>query len=125
VGCFIFVDFVVDKMFYSESEWAVSRAVQFPIFGIIPDHSSPHGVPTRSFATPATHTQVPYHTHHTQAFLTKKFVQSSVSDPGSIRSVDPDSEYGSGSRRAKMNHKNGKKFEKVNVLQCWMFSFEG
>jgi hypothetical protein len=35
---------------------------------------------------------------------------------------DPDSE--SGSRRAKMTHKN-RKNKKFYVLKCWMFSFEG
>ncbi len=45
-------------------------------------------------------------------------------DPDSIRSVDPDS--GSGSKRAKMIHKNRKKVKKFHdVLKCWMFSFEG
>ncbi len=46
--------------------------------------------------------------------------------PDSIRSVDPDteSEYGSGSKRAKMIHKNRKKV-KFHVLKCWMFSSEG
>jgi hypothetical protein len=45
-----------------------------------------------------------------------RIICSGVSDPDldsdSIRSVDPgpDSESGSGSRRAKMTHKNGKKF---------------
>jgi hypothetical protein len=32
---------------------------------------------------------------------------------------------GSGSRRAKMNHKNRKKLKIFHVLECWMFSFEG
>jgi hypothetical protein len=32
---------------------------------------------------------------------------------------------GSGSRRAKMTHKNRKKFTKFHVLKCRMFSFEG
>jgi hypothetical protein len=46
-------------------------------------------------------------------------------DPGSIRSVDPESESGSGSRRATMAHINRKKVKKFHILQCWMFSFEG
>jgi hypothetical protein len=48
-----------------------------------------------------------------------------VSDPDSIRSVDSYPESGSGSRRAKMTHKNRKKIEKFYVLKFWMFSFEG
>jgi hypothetical protein len=44
------------------------------------------------------------------------------------RVVDPDpdpySEYGSGSRRAKMTHKSRQYFVKVHVLKCWMASFE-
>ena len=36
----------------------------------------------------------------------------SVSNPDSIGSVDPDSESGSGSRRAKMTHKSRKKLRK-------------
>jgi hypothetical protein len=47
-----------------------------------------------------------------------------VADPDSIGSVDPDSESGSGSRRAKMTHKSRQKFVKVHVLKCWMASFE-
>ena len=43
-------------------------------------------------------------------------------DPYSIGSVDPDSESGSGSRRAKMTHKT--KVGKSHVLKCWMASFE-
>jgi hypothetical protein len=39
----------------------------------------------------------------------------------SIESVDPDSESGSGSRRAKMTHKRK---EKLMNLKFWMFSFE-
>jgi len=40
-------------------------------------------------------------------------------DPDSIGwSVDPDSESGSGSRRAKMTHKS-RNFFKVYVLKCW------
>ncbi len=46
-------------------------------------------------------------------------------DPDLIRSVDPDSESGSGSRRVKMTHKIRKKIKKFHVLKCWMFSFEG
>jgi hypothetical protein len=34
-------------------------------------------------------------------------------DPDSIRSVDPDPESGSGSRRAKMTHKSRKKVGKL------------
>jgi hypothetical protein len=34
-----------------------------------------------------------------------------VADPDSIGSVDPDSESGSGSRRAKMTHKSRKKLK--------------
>jgi hypothetical protein len=52
---------------------------------------------------------------------------SRIADPDSIGSVDPDSdlESGSGSRRAKMTHKNRKKFKKkFHVLKCWMASFE-
>jgi hypothetical protein len=37
---------------------------------------------------------------------------------------DPDSQSGSGSRRGKMTHKNGKKVKKFH-FKCWMFSFEG
>jgi hypothetical protein len=44
-------------------------------------------------------------------------------DPDSIRSVDPDSE--SGSRRAKITHKNRIMLRKFHVLKCWMFSFDG
>jgi hypothetical protein len=36
----------------------------------------------------------------------------SVPDPDLIRSMDPDSEFGAESRRAKMTHKNRKK--------CWI-----
>jgi hypothetical protein len=45
-------------------------------------------------------------------------VQTSVSDPDSIRSEnpDPDSESGSGSMRAKMTHKNIKKFRNRNFM---------
>jgi hypothetical protein len=52
---------------------------------------------------------------------------TSVSDPDSIRSVDPypESEYGFGSRRAKIIHINRKKLRKFHVLKCWMFSSEG
>jgi hypothetical protein len=47
--------------------------------------------------------------------------KNNVSDPEAIRSVDPDSESGSGSRRAKMTYKIEKKFrnlifELLNVL---------
>jgi hypothetical protein len=49
-----------------------------------------------------------------------KGVKFSVSDPDSITSLDlypdPDSESGSGSRRAKMSHKNRKKRRKFHVL---------
>jgi hypothetical protein len=31
---------------------------------------------------------------------------------------------GSGSRRAKMTHKNRKKVKNFHVLKCWMFFFE-
>jgi hypothetical protein len=50
----------------------------------------------------------------------------SVLDPDSIRSVDPDPylEFGSGSRKAKMEHKSRKKLKKFHVLKFWMFSFE-
>ncbi len=44
-------------------------------------------------------------------------------DPDSIGSVDPDSESGSGCRRAKMTHKSRKIFQ-VHVLKCWRASFE-
>jgi hypothetical protein len=48
-------------------------------------------------------------------------------DPDSIGSVDPDldpeSGFGSGSRRAKMTHKSRKKFVKVHVLNL-EFEFE-
>jgi hypothetical protein len=40
-----------------------------------------------------------------------------VVDPDSIGSVDPDSESGSGSRRAKMTLKSRQKFVKVHVLK--------
>jgi hypothetical protein len=36
--------------------------------------------------------------------------------------VDPDSESGSGSRRAKMTHKSRRKIAEVHVLKCWMTS---
>ncbi len=53
----------------------------------------------------------------------------SNSKPDSIRSLDPypDLEYGSGSRRAKMTHKNKQilTIKKFHVLKCWMFSFKG
>ncbi len=48
-------------------------------------------------------------------------LKNSVSDPDSIRSVDPDSE--SGSRRGKMTHKSRKNL-KFDVLKSWMFSFD-
>jgi hypothetical protein len=32
--------------------------------------------------------------------------------------------FGSGSRRAKMTHKNKKKVQNFHVLKYWMFSFE-
>ncbi len=52
----------------------------------------------------------------------------SVLDPYSIGSLDPDpdpySEYGSGSRRAKMPQKSRQYLVKVHVLKCWMASFE-
>jgi hypothetical protein len=41
-----------------------------------------------------------------------------------MRSVDPDPESGSVSRRAKMTHNNNK-VKKFHVLKCWMLSFEG
>ncbi len=37
---------------------------------------------------------------------------------------DPDTQSGSGSRRAKMTHKNRKKLKNF-IFKCWMFSFEG
>jgi hypothetical protein len=40
------------------------------------------------------------------------------------RLADPDSESGSGSRRAKITHKSRKKFLRVHVLKCWMAFFE-
>jgi hypothetical protein len=39
-----------------------------------------------------------------------------VADPDSIGSVDPDSESGSGSRRAKMTHKSRKKLKNLMFL---------
>ncbi len=39
------------------------------------------------------------------------FPLSRVADPDSIGSVDPDSDSGSGSRRAKMTHKSRKKIK--------------
>jgi hypothetical protein len=39
--------------------------------------------------------------------------------------ADPDSQSGSGTRRAKMNHKNKIKINKFHFLKCRMFSFEG
>jgi hypothetical protein len=53
--------------------------------------------------------------------VTKASSVSCVSDPDLIRSVDPDSEFGSGSRMAKMTHKNRKSeeiscFEVLDVL---------
>ncbi len=49
-----------------------------------------------------------------------------VADPDSFGSVDldPDSESGSGSRRAKMTLKSIKNFLKVYVLKSYMASFE-
>jgi hypothetical protein len=44
-------------------------------------------------------------------------------DPDSIKSVDPDLESGSGSRRAKMTHKK-ETIQKCYILKCWMFFFE-
>jgi hypothetical protein len=44
-------------------------------------------------------------------------------DPVSIRLVDPYTDPESGTRRAKMTHKNNKKITKFHVLKC--FSFEG
>jgi hypothetical protein len=41
-----------------------------------------------------------------------------VSNPDSIRSVDPDSESGSGSRKAKVTHKNIKMVTNFHVLKC-------
>jgi hypothetical protein len=38
---------------------------------------------------------------------------------------DPDSQSGSGSRRAKITHKNRKNVNEFPFLKCWMFSFEG
>jgi hypothetical protein len=38
---------------------------------------------------------------------------------------DPNSQSGSGSRRAKMTHKNIKKINKFLFLKCWMFSLLG
>jgi hypothetical protein len=52
------------------------------------------------------------------------FGSGSGLDPDSIGPVDPESESGSGSRRAKMTHKSRKKFVEVHVLKCWMASFE-
>jgi hypothetical protein len=50
-------------------------------------------------------------------------------DPHEFELLDPDldhhSKYESGSRRAKMAHKNRKKVKNFHVLKCWMFSFEG
>ncbi len=52
-------------------------------------------------------------------------VSGSRLDPDSIGSVDPDSETGSGSRRAKITHKSReKKIKKFHVLKCWMAFFE-
>ncbi len=59
-----------------------------------------------------------------QVIKQKSYVRVSVSDPDSIRLVDPDSESGPGSRRAKMTNKNRKKVKKFHVFMCWMFSFE-
>ncbi len=42
-----------------------------------------------------------------------------------IQNPDSGSESGSGSRRAKMTHKNRKKVKKFHVLKSWMFPFEG
>jgi hypothetical protein len=53
------------------------------------------------------------------------FYSVSERDPDSTRPVDPDSESGSESRRAKMTHKNIKKVKKCHVLKCWIISFEG
>jgi hypothetical protein len=62
-------------------------------------------------------------------FMSKEFrtMQTMVEDPDPdwIRiQSGPDSESGSGSRRAKMTHKSRKKFVKVHVFKCWMASFE-
>jgi hypothetical protein len=46
-----------------------------------------------------------------QMYLNQCFGSGSGLDPESIRSVDPDLESGSGSRRAKMTHKNIKKLK--------------
>jgi hypothetical protein len=66
-----------------------------------------------------------------KAFLVKYYslhfltLETRVSDPDSIRSVDPDPylESGSGSRRAKITRKS-RKIKKYHFLKCWMFSFE-
>jgi hypothetical protein len=50
-----------------------------------------------------------------------------VVDPDSIGTLDPnpDSQSGSGSRRAKMTYKSRIKLKKFHVFKCWMFAFEG
>jgi hypothetical protein len=45
-------------------------------------------------------------------------------DPDSIRSVDPESDSRSGSKRSKMSHKNINILE-ISCFEWWMFSFEG
>jgi hypothetical protein len=44
-----------------------------------------------------------------QVIKQKSYVRVSVSDPDLIRSVDPDADSGSRSRRAKMTNKNRRK----------------
>ncbi len=56
--------------------------------------------------------------HHEYSGIS--FLQGFVSGSG----LDPYSESGSGSKRAKMTHKSRKKCVKVQVLMCWMASFE-
>jgi hypothetical protein len=46
-------------------------------------------------------------------------------DPDSIRSVDPDSESGSGSRRTKMTHKNIIFFLEISCFEVLDVLFEG
>jgi hypothetical protein len=56
--------------------------------------------------------------HHPQ-----RGAQGRLSDPDSIRSVDPDPYSESGSRRAKITHKSRKKTRNFNVLKWWMYFF--
>jgi hypothetical protein len=51
-----------------------------------------------------------------------RFAGASVSDPDSIRSVDPDPDQGGQKLPTKIKNK---KLKQSQVLHFWMFSFEG